>query len=262
MTGIIPSGCRCRYSDNDSEEMMNSRVTTTTIGDIVAADFRAAAVFEQFGIDFCCGGSSPFHQACRSAAVDPADVERALEALGPSADSATVVSEWSIDELIDHIVLKHHAYVRTAIPLIRGYLAKLIHVYGARHAELGRVASTFDLLSADLEQHLIKEELVLFPYAKELARTDGNGRHIPSPFGTVENPIRMMEREHRDAAEALRAIRELTNGFIPPGDGCTTYAVCMAELRRFESDLHRHVHLENNVLFPRAIEIENRHLAG
>src|SRR5262245_22543205 len=240
---------------------MNGLVTTTTIADIVAADFRTHAVFEQFGIDFCCGGGRPFEEACRSAAADPADVENALAALGPSSDSEHDVTEWPIDRLVDHIVSTHHAYVRAALPLIRGYLAKLIQVHGARHPELERVASLFDVLSVDLEQHLFKEELVLFPYAKELAQTGAHGRHLPSPFGTVENPIRMMEREHRDAAEALRTMSELTNGFIPPDDGCTTYAVCMAELRRFERDLHRHVHLENNVLFPRAIELENGHQA-
>jgi regulator of cell morphogenesis and NO signaling len=236
---------------------MNGRVTTTTIGDIVAADFRTAAVFERYGIDFCCGGGRPFEEACRSAAVDPADVERALDALDRSDGAENDVTAWSIDRLIDHIVSTHHAYVRTAMPAIQGYLARLIQAHGARHPELVRVASVFELLSADLEQHLMKEEMVLFPYARELARTDAGGRHVLSPFGTVENPIRMMEREHRDAAEGLRAMRELTNGFVPPDDGCTTYAVCMAELARFERDLHRHVHLENNVLFPRTIDIEN-----
>ena len=111
-------------------------------------------------------------------------------------------------------------------------------------------------MSHDLEQHLLKEEQVLFPYVRELATTTSSTGRFRSPFGTVENPIRMMEREHRKAADGLRIIRELTNGYAAPPDGCTTYAVCMAELDRFERDLHHHVHLENNLLFPRAVELE------
>lgn len=240
-----------------SEDDVNKAATTTTIGDMVAADFRAAAVFEHFGIDFCCGGRQRFDDACRSASVDPAAVASALDALGPSTDPANDPAGWPIPRLVDYIVSTHHTYARVAMPLIRRYLAKLIEVHGTRHPELRRVATGFDRLCTDLEHHLFKEEMILFPYAKELALSADAGRHLPSPFGTVENPIRMMEREHRDAAEELRTIRELTNGFVAPHDGCTTYAVCMEELKRFELDLHRHVHLENNVLFPKAISIEH-----
>jgi regulator of cell morphogenesis and NO signaling len=241
---------------------VNKAATTTTIGDMVAADFRTAAVFERFGIDFCCGGGQGFEDACRSAGLDPAQVASALEALAPSDDPANDLTAWPIARLVDHIVAKHHTYVRTAMPLIRRFLARLVEAHGARHPELHRVAACFNLLCTDLEQHLFKEEMILFPYAKELALGANNGRHVPSPFGTVENPIRMMEREHRDAAEALRTIGELTDSFTPPQDGCTTYAVCMEELKRFEQDLHRHVHLENNVLFPKAIAIEQGQQGG
>jgi regulator of cell morphogenesis and NO signaling len=240
---------------------MNGRFAGT-IGEIVATDFRTAAVFDLFGIDFCCGGKRTFDEACRCAAVNPAEVQSALDALGPSADVEKDVTEQRLDRLIDHITSTHHAYVRTAVPTIRAYLAKLIDVHGARHPELRRVAVCFDVLSTDLAQHLLKEEQVLFPYVRELYATTGGERHYPSPFGTVENPIRMMEREHQKAGEQLRVIRELTHGYTAPDDGCTTYAVCMAELHRFERDLHRHVHLENSVLFPRAIVLENGFHAG
>ena len=241
---------------------MNERLSTTTIGEIVAADFRAAAVFEEFGIDFCCGGRRPLDEACRTAAADPADVVRALDALPPLTDAVIDVTEWPLDRLVDYIVSTHHAYVRSTMPTIRDYLAKLVDVHGARHPELVQVAAYFGTAIRDLQQHLLKEEQVLFPYIRELASTTAGGRHVTSPFGSVENPIRMMEREHREAADELRIIRELTNGYVVPEDGCTTYAVCMAELDRFERDLHRHVHLENNVLFPKAVVLENDRRTG
>jgi regulator of cell morphogenesis and NO signaling len=236
---------------------MSDRVTTMTVGEIVAADFRAAAIFEQFGIDFCCGGRRDLGDACRTAAADPVDVVRALDALAPPAGGDVDVARWRLDRLIDHIESTHHGYVRSSMPSIQRYLAKLTEVHGARHPELARVAACFDTVARGLGQHMLKEEQVLFPYIRELATTAVGGRHVPSPFGTVENPIRMMEREHRDAADELRFIRELTNGYVAPMDGCTTYRVCMAELERFERDLHRHVHLENNILFPKAVALEN-----
>ena len=230
----------------------------TTIGEIVSTDFRTAAIFEQFGIDFCCGGRRSIGEACQSAAVDPATVSRALEALPPAGESSDDdFMHVPLPQLIDHIVETHHQYLRLAIPMVARYLAKLADVHGARHPELARVRDSFDRLGGDLMQHMVKEEHVLFPYVRDIA-TRGVDASWPSPFGTVENPIRMMEREHRDAGDELRQIRDLTGGFTPPDDGCATYRVCFEELAHFEHDLHRHVHLENNVLFPRAIEIERR----
>lgn len=236
---------------------MNERMATATIGEIVATDFRTAAVFDQFGIDFCCGGRRLFEEACRAAAADPTAVTRALDALPASGDTADNVMGWPLERLIEHIVSIHHAYVRSALPTIARYLAKLEEVHGARHPELARIRAYFDQISADLQQHMVKEEQVLFPYVREIASRGETRGGARSPFGTIENPIHMMEREHREVADGLRIIRELSNGYTVPSDGCTTYAVCMAELLRFERDLHQHVHLENNVLFPRAIELEN-----
>jgi regulator of cell morphogenesis and NO signaling len=236
---------------------MSNGVPTLMVGEIVAADFRTAAVFERFGIDFCCGGRRDLGEACRTAAVDPADVVRALDALAPAAEDDADVTRWGLGRLIDHIVSAHHGYVRSSSPIIQRYLAKLAEVHGARHPELPRVAACFDKLSHDLAQHMRKEEEALFPYVRALATGSAGDRDVPPPFGTVENPIRMMEREHREAADELRLIRELTDGYVAPADGCQTYNVCMAELQRFERDLHRHVHLENNILFPKAVALEN-----
>jgi regulator of cell morphogenesis and NO signaling len=237
---------------------MSERIESATVGEIVAADFRTAAVFEGFGIDFCCGGRRSLADACRTASADPAAVIRELDALPPLTRDADNVTLWPLDRLIDHILERHHAYVRGALPTIARYLAKLQEVHGARHPELRRIAAVFDEVGAGLQQHMIKEEQVLFPYIRDLAENANEGcGGIMCPFGTVENPIRMMEREHQEAGDEMRIIRELTNGYAAPADGCTTYAVCLAELDRFERDLHRHVHLENNVLFPRVIALES-----
>lgn len=237
---------------------MSNRAENTLVGDIVASDFRAAGVFEQFGIDFCCGGRRSVTEACRSVAADPDAVMRALEAL-PGADaSGEDVATWPVDRLIDHIVVVHHDYVRGAIPTIGRYLAKLVEVHGSRHPELLRIAEHFDDISRELGQHMMKEEQVLFPFIRDLAENAKEAcGGLMSPFGTVQNPIRMMEHEHRDAADEMEGIRQLSHNYTPPDDGCATYRVCMGELERFERDLHRHVHLENNVLFPRAIALEN-----
>lgn len=241
---------------------MSERFEQTLIGDIVAADFRAAAVLERFGIDFCCGGRRSLGDACRSASVDPSAILTAIEALGipPHDDDVTA---WSVDELMDYIVRTHHTYVRDKTPEIARHLAKLQMAHGERHPELFDMFSVFGQLSEELHQHMMKEEQVLFPYVHDLAarRSRPVGGMI-SPFGTVANPIRMMEREHQDAGDAMRTLRELANNYTAPADGCTTYAVTMSELDAFEKDLHRHVHLENNVLFPHAIALEDQLWSG
>src|SRR5262245_18352995 len=234
---------------------MSEAFERTTVGEIVSSDFRAAEVFERFGIDFCCGGRQSVDEACRIAAVDPALIREALRALPPTEALPGDEADWPLARLIDHILTAHHEYLRSSIPMIARHLTKLAEVHGERHPELLQVRVLFDEMARDLMQHMAKEERVLFPYIRDLgARTVDPS--WPCPFGTVENPIRMMEREHQQAGDELRAMRELTNGFTVPGDGCATYRVCFAELLHFERDLHRHVHLENYVLFPRAIDIE------
>jgi len=241
---------------------MSDRFNGATVGEIVAADYRAAAVFERFDIDFCCGGGRLLVDACRQTAVSPDVVEQALQSLSPhdTCDGADVAG-WPIDRLADHIVATHHEYVRSALPAITRWLRRLRAVHGAKHPELLSASSSFERLSVELAQHMLKEELVLFPYIRELASTR-SGRVKPSPFGTVQNPIRMMEREHQEVDDEILRMRELTNGYSLPADGCSTYRVCLAELAQFESDLRRHVHLENDVLFPKAVEAERVLLHG
>jgi regulator of cell morphogenesis and NO signaling len=237
---------------------MHEPVVTRTVGELVADDFRTAAVFEEFGIDFCCSGRRTLEDACRAAAADPVAVGHALTALPAATEADDDAARWPIPRLIDFIVSTHHAYVRSAMPAILRHLEKLVEVHGVRHPELARVTAYFEQIAADLSQHMIKEEQVLFPYVRDLAEASPTCGRMQSPFGTVANPIRMMEREHQEVGDALRLIRELTRGHAAPEDGCTIYAITMAELRRFERDLHRHVHLENTVLFPAALRIEER----
>jgi regulator of cell morphogenesis and NO signaling len=237
---------------------MDEHVATRTIGDLVAEDFRAAAVFEEFGIDFCCGGRRTLDEACRGVAADPRTVVHALAALPSEVGTVEDPARWPIPKLIDYIVTTHHAYLRSAMPAITRHLSKVREVHGVRHPELARVAAYFEQIAADLSQHMMKEEHVLFPYVRDLAEAGDTCGRTQSPFGTVGNPIRMMEREHQEVSDALTLIRELTLKYTAPADGCTTYAVAMGELRQFERDLHRHVHLENNVLFPAAMRIEGR----
>lgn len=237
---------------------MSERFDHTTVVDIVLADARAAGVFEQFGIDFYCAGRRSLADACRRAATDPAMVIRELEALSPPAVADDDVMHGPVDRLIHHILAVHHAYVRSAVPAIERHLRAIQAVHGAAHPELRRIGEIFGAVSGNLEQHMIKEERILFPYLRELA-AGGPLRGVGmSPFGTVENPIRMMEREHREAADEVRLIRELTNRYVRPADGGVAYETCLTELSRFEYDLHRHLHLENNVLFPRVLVLEQR----
>jgi regulator of cell morphogenesis and NO signaling len=241
---------------------MAEGLESLTVGDIVATNFRAAAVLDAFGIDFCCGGRRTLAEACRRASADPTQVIQALDALPPPALDDDNATRWPVDRIVDHIVRTHHTYVRNALPSIARHLARLVEVHGKRHPELAHISAIFEEMSAELSLHLLKEEHVLFPYLRDLAGEDEADALLyvrrTSPFGTVENPIRMMEQEHREAADALRTIRDLTHGYAVPADGCATYGVCMAELAEFERDLHRHVHLENNVLFPRALALEQQ----
>lgn len=230
----------------------------TTIRDIVAGDFRAAAVFESFKLDFCCGGGQTIDEACRERQVDPNAVIAALSAACAQPDSsATRYAELPASALVAHIVNTHHVYVRAALPAIKAHTEKVARVHGERHPEMVEVDRIFAAVIDEMTNHMFKEEHVLFPYIVNLESAVDDGAAAPtSCFGTVENPIRMMEAEHDSAGSAMARIRDLTNGYTPPADGCTTFRVCLQELEAFERDLHTHVHLENNILFPTARRLE------
>jgi regulator of cell morphogenesis and NO signaling len=230
----------------------------TTIRTIVADDFRAAAVFESFHLDFCCGGGLTLDEACRDKQLD-ADVVLAAVAKACVAEDplAPRFADWPAATLVNYIVDKHHSYVRDALPAIKAHTEKVARVHGERHPEMIEVDRLFGAVVAEMTSHMFKEEHVLFPYIAQLEDAVSDGRRAPgSCFGSVENPIRMMEAEHDSAGGAMARMREITNGFAPPADACTTFRVCLQELDAFERDLHTHVHLENNILFPAARRLE------
>jgi len=242
---------------NDASHTRYSLVQKT-LADIVLCDARTAAVFDRLGMDYCCHGHQTLEDAATDAGLQSETIASEIDALGPSNQSGGPEEEWAdLAALTRHITDHHHAYIREVVPTIRGWLDKLVTRHGARHTELRDVRETFNDLADELSTHMLKEEHILFPYVDALAAAYDGGHRLPSgPFGTVLNPIRVMEAEHREAADHLIRLRTLTDGYQPPADACTTYRACFEELARFQSNLHRHVHLENHVLFPRAIALE------
>jgi len=236
--------------------MTRSQLETTSLGEIVASDFRAAAVFDRYGLDYCCGGAHSLAEGCSQRGVSVAHVLSDLEALDPAARE---IADDDPAALVDYILSHHHAYVRRSLPLIREHLAKVVAAHGERHSELQFIDSQFSKVAGELSLHMVKEEQMLFPYILALAdAVRSDGPPPPDMFGTVQNPIRMMESEHQEAGDGLAAIREMSHGYQPPADACGTYRLVLEELQDFERDLRRHVHLEDDVLFPKAVELESK----
>jgi regulator of cell morphogenesis and NO signaling len=230
-----------------------------TIRELVATDYRTAAVFERHGLDFCCSGCRTIEQACREAGIDADPVLRELDTVlhAPASDTPDFNS-WDAAALITRIVHRHHGYVRQAIPALIQHTSKIASVHGTRHPELVHIAGLFHRVADEMTEHMFKEEQILFPFIAALDEANRAGRHAPAPpFGTVGNPIGVMEAEHKFVGDAMAEMRHLTGGFTPPDDACGTYRVCLQELDAFERDLHEHVHLENNILFPRALALES-----
>jgi len=237
---------------------------TLTIKQIVTNDFRTAVIFEKYSLDFCCGGGKTIDQACKEKAVNPEVVFDDLKGtLTSSPEHESPFNSMGLDELIDHIVTTHHAYVRTAMPAIFTHTQKVASVHGANHPEVIAIAERFAVVAEELRKHMMKEEQVLFPYIKNLVRTKiSGGKMARPPFGSAQNPIRMMEAEHQSAGNEMYEIRSLSTSYTPPPDACTTFKVSYLELQQFELDLHNHVHLENNILFPKAIVLEQQVVAS
>lgn len=225
-----------------------------TVRELVLESPNATRVFETMGIDYCCGGQRSLSEACATARVP---VEEVLQRLDDSRGEAAYegAHDWqkaSLTEIIRHIVNTHHEYVKQEVPRLEKLLAKVVSVHGGNHPELLQIQSTFHSLGEELSSHLMKEEQILFPW---IVQTE-SGEAPASCFGSVGNPIRMMMFEHDNAGAALREIRSASGDFTLPDDACISYETLYQALQAFEADLHQHIHLENNILFPRALELE------
>jgi regulator of cell morphogenesis and NO signaling len=231
---------------------------TQTVREIALEQPTSIRVFEQFGIDYCCGGRKPLAEACTAGNLE---IDAVIAALEAAAQTPVVEPEnWagkSLGDLSSHIVATHHAYVKRELPRLALLAEKVVNRHGSTKTELPVMAATLAQLDEELTNHLAKEEAVLFPYISALEKSISIGTPKPrSCFGTVANPIAMMTQEHDAAGTLLAEIRTLSGNFTTPPDACPTFHAFYDGLKEFEQDLHQHIHLENNILFPRAIELE------
>jgi regulator of cell morphogenesis and NO signaling len=224
----------------------------THVSDLVVEEPARARVFERFGIDYCCGGRTPLASACAERGLDVEEVIAALEDPGPAGADDVDWSAVPVADLCAHIVDHHHAYLRAELPALRLLVEKVARAHGDGHPELAEVQATFQAVAGELEQHMAKEEQILFPACTALER----GHAAGFSFGSLESPIAVMEHEHDEVAEGLSRLRELTGGYVHPHGACTSYRAMLDRLAALEADTHRHVHEENNILFPRAIALE------
>lgn len=233
-----------------------TELLTKSLAKIVTENHKTAAVLEKYHLDFCCKGKRTLQEACKEGKLNPAEVLSDLDAANQlktegGADPDTL----SLNELSDYIVSTHHSYVKNELPLIFGYLQKVASKHGERHPELFKIFELFDAVKEEMELHMQKEEKILFPRINEVERMvkENTPLHISSTF--IGAPVSVMEQEHDHAGSMMAGIRELSNNYTPPADACTTYKLSFAALQAFELDLHRHVHLENNILFPKALQL-------
>jgi regulator of cell morphogenesis and NO signaling len=248
----VDAATTARGSSTEGETLMPAVSGDARVADLVLERPGRSRVFERFGIDYCCGGRKPLAAACAESGADLDEVRRALADPGPAEPEDVDWRSRPVSELCDHIVSRHHAYLRDELPPLRLLVDKVATAHGSVHPELRDVRVTFAAMADELEHHMVKEERVLFPACVALEEGDAAG----FPFGSVQNPIGMMLHEHDEVAHGLSELRALTHGYEVPADACASYRSLLDRLHTLELDTHRHVHEENNVLFPRAIELE------
>ncbi len=224
---------------------------------------HAAAIFESHQLDYCCDGKRLLQDACAEKGLEMATVVSELQSIeadssNPARDT-TDYGRLPLSELCDHIEFTHHVYLRSQLPRLEQWLTKVLTAHGPQHPELEDVAKVFRALTAELVPHMLKEEHVLFPAIRRLATAESHGQF---PFGSVQNPIRMMEHEHDIAGRCLHELRRLTHDYAPPEDACATWRQLLQGLQELEQDLHLHIHKENNILFPAAARLEATHENG
>ena len=237
-----------------------SVTTEKTLRELVLETPAATRVLEKLGIDYCCGGNQSLEQACRAANLPIDQVLDSLEAAELATKREGKDRDWqqeALADLVAHITSTHHKYTRSEIARLAPLLEKVRSVHGQNHPELQSIQTSFLGLADELTMHMMKEEMMLFPYIVRMEESVIEKQPIlPPPFGTVQNPVSMMMHEHDSAGDALRAMRQASGGYAAPADACVSYQTLYRTLAEFEADLHQHIHLENNILFPRAIAME------
>jgi len=236
--------------------MENETIEATGIGRLVAKDERLAAIFEKYGIDYCCHGDHTLADAVKQAGADVAAVKKEIESLTAKTETSGAAidfASWPPDLIADYIEKKHHRYVTAQSPVLQTYLEKLCRVHGANHPELTEVKDLFNQSVGELAMHMKKEELMLFPMIRKMVAGNSESQRQGSAINAA---VQKMTEEHEQEGERFSKIRALTNDYTVPADGCNTYRITMGLLHDFEKDLHRHIHLENNILFPEAIAME------
>ena len=239
-----------------------SAIAEKTVRELALESSTATRVFERLGIDYCCGGGKSLEEACRGAKLSLEQVQNELDGAEQQANAGNA-RDWQrepLTDLIAHINGTHHKYVRQEIARLAPLFEKVCGVHGKNHPELLHMQAIFRGVAQELTHHMMKEEMVLFPYIVRMEEAViQRDPVLPPPFGTVANPVAMMEHEHDSAGQALRAMRAASNGYEPPEGACASYQALYRALAEFEADLHQHIHLENNILFPRAIAMEKEH---
>lgn len=239
-----------------------STTAEKTVRELALENPAATRVFEKLGIDYCCGGNKSLEEACRTVNLPMDEVLDSLEMAEQFARAVQKDRNWPTEllaDLVAHITSTHHKYTREEMARLGPLFDKVCSVHGKNHPELLQVRASFQGLAQELTMHMIKEEMVLFPYIVRMEESVIQKEPVlPPPFGSVQNPVSMMEHEHDSSGNALRAMRQASVGYTPPGDACISFQTLYKALADFEADLHQHIHLENNILFPRAIAMEKR----
>ena len=230
------------------------------IGELVAKDYRSASVFKKYGIDFCCQGNRTISDACTAKEINVNNVLSDLNEMSNINNSAGIdFNSWPLDLLTDYVEKTHHRYVADKSPDIIAYMDTICEVHGKSHTELFEIRDLFQKAVGNLTQHMKKEELILFPFIRKMEKAKRTGELLQKPsFGSIQNPINEMESEHSIEGDRFRDIETLSNNYTPPEDACNTYRVAFAMLKEFQDDLHLHIHLENNILFPKSILLEKQ----
>ncbi len=230
-----------------------TNISEQTLASLVTQHHQTATVLEKYDLDFCCKGKRTLAAACKEKNISLEDILAELQLFTvPEEQLQMPFEQMTAEQLIGYILIRHHFYVKQSMPTIYAHLEKIVNKHGERYPYMINVFKLFTAVKEEMTLHMQKEEMILFPRIKEVEKLLAEDKSSQTSGGYITGPINVMETEHEHAGELLYEIRRLTNNYTAPDDACTTFKVCIDELKAFEEDLHKHVHLENNILFPLA----------